>query len=113
MHIRGAWFEQLSKERKAKLIKKADLLLGATTHVYKRYEILGNKKEKVALALNTGAVSNSHDSGFVQVHVLKNPMRLVVQYQRTSNDTRELQQDNFAFEKKIKGKIKKIDWDNF
>lgn len=109
----GAWFEQLSKERKAKLIKKADLLLGATTHAYKRHEILENKKEKVALALNTGAVANSHDSGFVQVHVLKNPMRLVVQYQRTSNDTRELQQDGFAFEKKIKGKIKKINWDNF
>ncbi len=109
----GPWFDQLSEKRKSKLIKKADLLLGATTHVYKRYTISGNKKKKVALALNTGAIANSRESGFIQVHVLNKPMRLVVQYQRTKNDSRELQQDGYAFEKKINGKIKKIDWDNF
>lgn len=109
----GPWFEQLSKERKQKLIEKADLLLGATTHVYKRYKISGNKKKKIALALNTGAVANSRESGFIQVHVLNKPMRLVVQYQRTKNDSRELQKDGYAFEKKINGKVKKIDWDKF
>jgi len=109
----GAWFDQLSKERKDILIKKADLLLGATTHTYKRYKLSENKKDKIALALNTGAVANSRESGFIQVHVLNKPMRLIVQYQKTKNESRELQRDGYAFEKKINGKIKKIDWDKF
>ncbi len=109
----GPWFDLLSKERKAKLIKKADLLLGATTHVYKRYKISDDKNAKEALALNTGAVANSRISGYLQIHVLKKPMRIIVQYQQTNKDSRELQKEGFAYEKIINGKIKTINWNNF
>lgn len=109
----GPWFELLSEERKSKLFKKADLLLGATTHKYQRYSISDDKKAKVALAINSGALGNSYENGFVQVHVLKKPMRLVVQYQLTKNDSRELQKDGYAFQKVVKGKVSGIDWNNF
>jgi hypothetical protein len=109
----GPWFDLLSKERRSILIKKADLLLGATTHVYKRYIISDNENAKEALALNTGAVANSRISGYLEVHILKKPMRIIVQYQLTDNNTRELQKKGYAYEKLINGKIKSIDWNSF
>lgn len=109
----GPWFDLLSSENKSLLVKKSDLLLGATTHKYERYKISDNKNAKVALALNTGAIENSFESGYLQVHVLKNPMRIVVQYQLTKNDSRELQKKGYAYQKIIKGKVKAIDWDRF
>ena len=108
----GPWVEQLSEERKFKLLNKADLILGATTHRYKRYYFSENNINTGAIAFNTGAVGNSPDNGFLQIHVLKNPTRMVIQYQRTKNDSRKLQEKGFAYEKIINGKINEIDWDN-
>ena len=107
------WVDQLSKERKLVLMNKADLILDANTHSYKIYNSLGDSVDTSAIAFNTGAVGNSADSGFLQVHVLKNPTRLIVQYQRTRNESRELQKKGFAYEKIINGKITEIDWNTF
>ena len=109
----GAWFDLLTEERREILVKKADLLLGATTHRYKRYKISDDKNAKEALALNTGAIGNSNESGYLQVHILKKPRRIVVQYQLTKNDTRELQKKGYAYQKIIKGKVESIDWNRF
>lgn len=109
----GPWFDQLSENRKKVLFKKADLLLGATTHVYKRYKVSDDPKAKVALALNTGAVGNSRESGYLEVHVLEKPMRIIVQYQLLDNDHRALQKKGYAYEKIIKGPVKIIDWSTF
>lgn len=110
----GPWVNQLSEERKLKLMNKADLILGATTHRYKRYYFLGEDVDTGALALNTGSVGNSPTyNGFLQVHVLKNPTRMIVQYQETKHDERELQGKGFAYEKIINGKIREIEWNTF
>lgn len=109
----GPWVDQLSEERKLKLMNKADLILGATTHQYKRYFFLDKKIDTGAIAFNTGAVGNSGDNGFLQVHVLKNPTRIIIQYQKTKNDSRELQENGFAYEKIINGKISDIDWNKY
>lgn len=109
----GPWVNQLSEERKTKLLGKADLILGATTHRYERYYLSDKYIDTGAIAFNTGAVGNSGDNGFLQIHVLKNPTRMIIQYQRTKNDSRELQKDGFAYEKIINGKIRKIDWSSF
>ncbi len=109
----GPWVNMLNEERKMKLMHKADLILGATTHRFQQYLFLGKDVDKGAISLNTGAVGNSAESGFIQVHVLKNPTRMIIQYQKTSNETRELQGDGFSFEKIINGKIKEMDWDAF
>lgn len=109
----GAWYEQLSNKQQERLFKKADLLLGATTHRYKRYNIANNDKYLVPIALNTGAIANSSESGFLQVHILKNPLRMVIQYQKTKNSSRQLQGKGFAYEKIINGKIKEINWNTY
>ena len=109
----GPWVNMLSEERKLKLLNKADLILGATSHRYQRYYFLGEDIETGAIAFNTGAVGNSFESGFIQVHVLKNPTRMIIQYQKTNNETRELQGKGFAYEKVINGKIREIDWNSF
>ncbi|MHA1703596.1 MAG: hypothetical protein ACTSWK_15175, partial [Promethearchaeota archaeon] len=109
----GPWVNQLSEERKLKLMDKADLILGATTHRYQRYYFLDGDVQTGAIAFNTGAVGNSGDNGFLQIHVLKYPTRMIIQYQRTKNDSRELQESGFAYEKIINGKISEIDWNTF
>ena len=109
----GPWVNQLSEERQLKLMDKADLILGATTHRYQRYYFLDGDVQTGAIAFNTGAVGNSGDNGFLQIHVLKYPTRMIIQYQRTKNDSRELQESGFAYEKIINGKISEIDWNTF
>lgn len=109
----GNWVEQLSEERKSKVLDKADLILGATTHRYQRYDFTDYDNENGAIAFNTGALGNSGKNGFLQVHVLEYPTRIIIQYQTTKNDRRELQKNGFAYEKVINGKIKKVEWDTF
>ncbi len=109
----GPWVNMLSEERKMKLMNKADLILGATTHRFQRYYFLGDNVDTGAIAFNTGAVGNSGENGFIQVHVLKNPTRMIIQYQKTSNESRALKEKGYAFEKVINGGIREIDWANF
>jgi hypothetical protein len=105
----GPWVNMLSEERKLKLMNKADLILGATTHQFKRYHFLGQDVDSGAIAFNTGAVGNSSQNGFIQVHVLKSPFRIIVQYQNTQNESRELNRLGYAYEKIINGRIREID----
>ena len=109
----GPWVNQLNEERKAKLLAKADLILGATTHKYTRYYFTDKSVDTGAIAFNTGAVGNSGENGFLQIHVLKNPTRMIIQYQKTKKEYRELQTPKFSYEKIINGKIREIDWNSF
>ena len=108
------WIYVLSKENREKLLKKADLILDANRHVYRRYD-LGNETQKNgALVLNSGSVGNSGvSSGFLQIHVLKDPLRMIIQYQETKGDKRELKKDGMAFEKVIGGPVTEVDWSKF
>lgn len=106
------WIKSFNKKNRTKLMNKVDLILDATTHRFKKYSFPGNKSNNSAIAFNTGAVGNSADNGFIQVHVLKNPLRMIIQYQRTANQKRGLQKDGFAYEKIINGEIREMDWKN-
>jgi hypothetical protein len=105
----NAWIDKLNSERRNKLLKKADLILEANIHFFKRYK-RNSKFKNESLILNTGSVGNSIDSGFLQIHVLKNPTRMIVQYQRTSDIKRNLRKKGYVFEKIIGGKVREIDW---
>ena len=109
----GNWVNKLSEERRSKLLAKADLILGATTHRYQRYEFSDHDNDKGALMLNTGAVGNSGKSGFLQIHVMEYPTRMIIQYQTTNKESRELQEEGLAYEKIINGEIKEVVWDTF
>jgi len=107
------WLDVLSQERRKKLLSKADILFEANTHSYRKINLKESDPENSAAMFNTGAVGNSRDNGFIQIHVLANPLRLIVQYLETSNSNRVLQRDGFAYQKVINGSTTPIDWNNF
>lgn len=61
----GSWMDQLGEKRKIKLMNKADLVLGAITHKFQRYHLLGMDVDTGAIALNAGAVGSSQDNEFL------------------------------------------------
>jgi len=103
----GTWIHMLSKEERKIVMEKADLVLSATTHYFMRVPVLGYG-DHGALCLNTGSITNPRffsPPGYVQVHVLANPTRLVAQYILTDRDKRELQPSLYAWLKHVSGKI--------
>ncbi len=111
-HTNG-WLDVLSEERRKKLLAKADILFEANTHSYRKVDLKDSDPENSAVLFNTGAVGNSRDNGFIQIHVLANPLRLIIQYLETSNSNRVLQRDGFAYQKVINGSTTPVDWNNF
>ncbi len=82
----------LSRERRDLLFQKADLLCSATTHVFQRFDEYDSQYINGALSINTGSVGNTGStSGYVELHVLDDPPRLVVQYMNLEQDIRKLQ----------------------
>ena len=74
-------------------MKKCDLILSATIHCWARKQ-LTNYKDDGPLIINTGSVCYPFllcTAGYVQAHVLENPLSLVVQYINVDNDKRILQ----------------------
>ncbi|MFP4379479.1 MAG: hypothetical protein ACLFUS_03165 [Candidatus Sumerlaeia bacterium] len=103
----GRWVQVLSEDRREKLMQKADLVLAATTHHFKR-NVHAGYADKGALCINTGAAtypSKQCPPGYVQVHYLENPRRLIVQYHDLGKKERELCPDVYALVKEIDGPI--------
>lgn len=103
----GFWIDLLTDEQKNQVMHKCDLVLSATTHFFER-KIISEYEDNGALLINTGSVTypNSYSPyGYVQVHVLENPLSLVVQYIDTGKPERSLQHSEYAFIKTIDGKI--------
>lgn len=104
---KGFWDDELDKEQFAMLMKKADLVLSATTHFFKRKVIKGHENDG-PLFLNTGSITYPYlysPFGYIQVNILKYPNALVLQYMNAGNTKRELQPNGYAFIKIINGKI--------
>ena len=116
----GIWIDKLNKNNRKIVMEKADLLLSATTHIFNIFDVEGyysyEEKENElrtinrtgALCINTGAITHARGfcpNGFVEVHVLKSPFRMVVQYINAEGKTRKLQPDGYAVVKIIDGKI--------
>lgn len=105
--INGSWIEELQQDNKNFVMNKADLVLSATTHFFKRI-IVEEWSDSGALCINTGSVSYPSSycpGGYVQVHILKDPLRLSIQYINSTIQKRELQNNYYAFIKVINGKI--------
>jgi hypothetical protein len=108
------WVYVLTKEQQHKLLSKADLILDANKHYYRIYHPKKDTPANSALYINSGSVGNSGvSSGFLQIHVLKDPLRMIVQYQETKGGERELKSDSLALEKVIGGEITEVDWSKF
>ena len=108
------WVYVLDKDQQDKLMKKADLILDANKHYYRIYHPKEDTPPNSALYINSGSVGNSGvSSGFLQIHVLKDPLRMIVQYQETKGVERELKSDSLALEKVIGGPVTEVDWSKF
>lgn len=108
--IEGFWITLLNEDRMRVVAKKVDLALSATTHCFRRNVIPGYA-DRGPLAINTGAISHNDaysPPGYVQVHVLAEPTRLVVQYLHAGRDERELRHSQYAFLKEIDGEVRPI-----
>jgi len=103
----GFFYNQLnSKERKV-LVDKCDLVLSATTHVFMRMRT-SDYKINEPLLVNTGSITHARGfcpNGYIQVHVLENPLSLVVQYQNAKKEKREFASSYYAWIKKIGGEV--------
>ena len=116
----GIWIDKLSNENRKIVMDKADLLLSATTHMFNIFDVegyfsysdQGNELRVThrsgALCINTGAITHARGfcpNGYVEVHVLESPFRMIVQYINAEKKNRKLQPDGYAITKVIGGKI--------
>lgn len=108
----GFWVDQLSPEQRDVVMDKCDLVLSATTHFWERKKIPGYEHSG-PLFINTGSItypSRYCPYGYVQIHVLRKPLSLVVQYINADRPEREMQSSEYAFIKVVGGKILKTDF---
>ena len=103
----GNWLKELSDSDQQVLRDACDLLLGATTHAYKRYDFPDDQ----ALVLNTGSTGFSLWNGYLQVNVLDAPLRIVVQYMMAAS-SRFLQTGDRCWVKEVGGPISPCDLAN-
>ncbi len=107
--INGFWMERVSGKQKQLLAEKCDLALSATTHHFQRKK-LAEYGDSGALIINTGSItypdSDTYGSvaGYVQVHVLENPLRLDVKFLDADKEKRQMPNREYAFTKLVGGK---------
>ena len=102
----GYWLNNLSSTQEKVVLNKVDLILSATTHMFKVFNTFGG--EKVPLAINTGAVTHPYlfcPGGYVQVNLVEDPTALVVQYINAEKKDRKLQNTYYSAVKKINDEV--------
>lgn len=103
----GFWFQELSVDDLDVVRQKCDLVLSATTHQFGRRTVLG-WGDAGPLITNTGSVTFPYGgcyAGYAQVHVLEDPLRLVVQYLDVTKEERTTPPEGYAFVKVIGGNV--------
>ncbi len=108
----GFWIDQLSPEQRAVVMDKCDLVLSATNHFWER-KVIPGYEDSGPLFVNTGSITYPArycPYGYVQIHVLRKPLSLVVQYINADRSEREMQSSDYAFIKVIGGEILKTDF---
>jgi len=109
-----------SSAREELLLSTADLCVSATIHVFERYPDYNIQYPDGAVHYNSGAASQTGSThGYMELHLLDNPPRLIIQYiNLEDNDTRQLQTDyiegigdpTLAVVKEINGPAYEVDW---
>lgn len=103
----GSWIDNLNPAQQKIVNSKCDLLLAGTTHYFER-RVLEGQENSGPLMINAGSVNKARwgcNNGFVQVHVVKNPLALVVQYVNTDDSENKLQGAPYSFVKYINSNV--------
>lgn len=101
----GIWVQKLEPADQELVLAKADLLLGATTHFYERYDYPDDQ----GLFLNTGSAGYSLFNNYLQVNVLDSPVRLIVQNMPAEGE-RTLQAGGNCWVKELGGLVEPCDF---
>lgn len=103
----GSWIDNLSKAQQNIVNKKCDLLLAGTTHFFER-RVPEGLENSGPLMVSAGSVNKARwgsRNGFIQVHVMKNPLSIIVQYVDTNDSQVQLQDAPYSFVKYINGGV--------
>jgi len=96
----GRWLKTLLDDDVAAVLAGADLLLGASTHFYDRYDY----PDDAALFLNTGSTGYAIENNYLEVVVLDAPLRLVLLNHEAAGQ-RQLQAGDNCWVKEIGGPV--------
>lgn len=103
----GSWIDYLSLAQQHIVNSKCDLLLAGTTHFFER-RIPEGLENSGPLMLSAGSVNKARwgsENGFLQVHVMKNPLSLIIQYVNTDDSENRLQAAPYSYIKYINGGV--------
>lgn len=103
----GSWIDNLSAAQQKIVNSKCDLLLAGTTHFFER-RVQEGLENSGPLMISCGSVNNARwesSNGFVQVHVMQNPLSLIVQYVSTDEVANKLQDSPYSYVKYINGGV--------
>lgn len=103
----GSWIDNLSKAQQNIVNSKCDLLLAGTTHYFERRVPTGLENSG-PLMVSAGSVNKARwgsNNGFLQVHVMKNPLSIIVQYVNTNDNEIQLQNAPNSYIKYINGGV--------
>ena len=103
----GTWIDDLNPAQQKYVMEKADLLLSGTTHYFERRTPKGYEN-RGALVVNAGSVNKARFgsfNGFLKIHVMQNPLALVVQHVNTNNSEVELMSTPNSYVKYINGPV--------
>jgi len=110
----GSWIDCLSPAQQHIVNRKCDLLLAGTTHYFERRTPEGLENSG-PLMLSAGSVNKARwgsVNGFLQVHVMRNPLSLVVQYVNTDDSENKLQVSPYSYVKYINGGVYPLSFTN-
>lgn len=102
----GTFADQLDPVDRNMVMNKCDLLLSGGIHYFERH-IIDGFEEKGALNISCGSANKARweaPNGFVQVHVFKDPLSIVVQYVDVSKPEIQLVDTPYSYLKIINGK---------
>lgn len=103
----GSWIDNLSVAQQKIVNGKCDLLLAGTTHYFER-RVPEGLENSGPLMLSAGSVNKARwgcNNGFIQIHVMKKPLSLVVQYVNTDDTENKLQDSPYSYIKYINGGV--------
>ncbi len=110
----GSWIDDLNESQKNYVMSKCDLLLSGTTHYFERRTPQGFEN-RGALVVNASSVNRArfgNHNGFLKIHVMKNPLALVVQHVNTNEKDIQLMNTPDSYVKYINGGVYPLNFEN-
>lgn len=103
----GSWIDNLSPVQQKIVNAKCDLMLAGTSHYFER-RVPEGMENSGPLMISAGSVNKARwgsNNGFLQIHVVQQPLSLIVQYVNTDDTEVKLQDAQYSYIKYINGGV--------